>query len=77
MKKKRKSSIPKHKRMKRDDRLRTAEHWLPKYEGKDIIKGYSKRDGLVENNDLMEDEIFNYSWIEDDKAIYDLDGIPF
>lgn len=160
MKKKRKSSTPKHKRMKRDDRLRAAEYWPPKYEGKDIIKGYSKhfgvnklcaikelevlghkfkpeyikqvkeslqvqekarqqhklrkkqekslnnridsdetfyyivgytsggapygvtweeaiKDGLVEDNQLMIDEAFNYSCIEDDKAVHDLNEIPF
>jgi len=42
MKKKKKSSIPRHKRMKRASRLQAAEHWIPKYEGKNIVKGYSK-----------------------------------
>lgn len=160
MKKKRKSNTPRHKRMKRDARLQATKHWLPRYEGKNIIKGYSKhfgvnklcaikelemlgynfkpeyikqvkeslkvqeklkqqhklikkqtenlnnyidsdetfyfivgytsggapygvtweeaiKDGLVEVNELMNDEAFNYSWVEDDQAIYDLNEIPF
>lgn len=39
----RKRSItPRHKRMKRASRLQAAPHWIPKYEGKNLICGYSK-----------------------------------
>ncbi|MEW5920874.1 MAG: hypothetical protein AB1796_08010 [Bacillota bacterium] len=40
--KKKKPSIPRHKRMKRASRLQAAVNWIPKYEGKNIVKGYSK-----------------------------------
>ncbi len=42
MKKKKKSNIPRHKRMKRASRLQAAKIWIPKYEGKNIVRGYSK-----------------------------------
>ncbi len=42
MKKKKKSNIPRHKRMKRASRLQAAKSWIPKYEGKNIVRGYSK-----------------------------------
>ncbi|GCD10523.1 hypothetical protein [Clostridium tagluense] len=41
-KSKKKSNIPRHKRLDRASRLLAAEHWIPKYEGENIIKGYSK-----------------------------------
>lgn len=28
--------------MNRNSRLQSAKHWIPKYEGKNIVKGYSK-----------------------------------
>lgn len=37
---------PRHKRLKREGRLQASRHWLPKYEGKNIIKGYSKHFGV-------------------------------
>ena len=37
-----KPSSPKHKRLKRPERLKSARRWLPKYTGKNIVKGYSK-----------------------------------
>lgn len=36
------SKTPRYKRMKRVCRLQLASHWVPKYEGKDLIRGYSK-----------------------------------
>jgi len=41
-----KSLPPRHKRLKRESRLQAAKHWLPKYEGKHIVKGYSKHFGV-------------------------------
>ncbi|MBP1971557.1 hypothetical protein J2Z83_003708 [Virgibacillus natechei] len=41
-KRKNNSSTPRHKRLKRSSRLQAARHWIPKYEGKDLVKGYSK-----------------------------------
>lgn len=37
---------PRHKRMKREGRLQAARHWLPKYEGKNILKGYKNHFGV-------------------------------
>ena len=42
MKKKNNSSIPRHKRLKRKSRLQAAICWIPKYDGKNLVKGYSK-----------------------------------
>lgn len=42
MKKKIKSNTPKSRRMKREGRIKVAKYWIPKYEGKNIIKSYSK-----------------------------------
>lgn len=36
------SNTPRHKRMKRAFRLQAASHWIPKYEGKNLIRSYSK-----------------------------------
>ena len=41
-KKKKKSNIPRHKRMKKPARLQAARSWIPKYEGKNLVRGYSK-----------------------------------
>ncbi|MFT9495623.1 hypothetical protein [Anaerosolibacter sp.] len=40
--KKNKSNTPRHKRLSRDGRLNAARHWIPKYEGKNLVRGYSK-----------------------------------
>ena len=37
---------PRHKRLKREGRLQAAKYWLPKYDGKNIVKGYSKHFGV-------------------------------
>lgn len=44
MKKRKKhhSSIPRHKRLSRDSRLNAAKQWISKYEGINIVTGYSK-----------------------------------
>lgn len=41
-KRKNSSSIPRHKRMKRINRLQVASHWLPTYTGKNIVRGYAR-----------------------------------
>lgn len=47
MKKKRKrSSTPRHKRLNRVGRLKAAKYWIPKYEGKNRVKGYSVHFGV-------------------------------
>ena len=34
--------IPRHKRLKRDSRLVAAKAWITEYDGKNLVKGYSK-----------------------------------
>lgn len=46
MKKKRKANTPRHKTMKRNTRLQVAKNWIPKFKGKNIIKGYSNYFGV-------------------------------
>ena len=41
-KRKNSSSIPRHKRMRRTNRLQVAKHWLPTYTGKNIVRGYAR-----------------------------------
>ncbi len=36
------SSVPRHKRMARRPRLQAAKHWIPKYTGKNLVRGYAK-----------------------------------
>jgi hypothetical protein len=43
---KKKSNVPRVKRMKQASRLESAKHWLPTYTGKSIIKGYRKHYGV-------------------------------
>ncbi|MBU2546770.1 MAG: hypothetical protein KKB20_00030 [Proteobacteria bacterium] len=38
-----KSLPPRTKRMNRTARLQSAKHWIPAYEGKNIVRGYKKR----------------------------------
>lgn len=40
-KKKNKSNTPRRIRMKRSSRLQAAKHWIPKYDGKNLVSGYS------------------------------------
>lgn len=60
MNKKGNSNIPRHKRMKRDSRLQAAKHWIPKYEGENIIKGYSKHFGVNKLCAIKELEMLDY-----------------
>lgn len=46
MPKRKSHSSPRHKRLKRSGRLDAAKHWLNNYNGKSIIKGYSKHFGV-------------------------------
>lgn len=45
-KKAKQSNTPRRKRLKRDQRLRSAKNWLPTYEGKNVFRGYRKRYGV-------------------------------
>lgn len=41
-KQKRNFGVPRHKRLKRDSRLLAAKAWVTEYDGKNLVKGYSK-----------------------------------
>ena len=45
-KKKRHTSQPRFHPMKRAARLSNAQAWLPKYDGKNVVRGYRKRYGV-------------------------------
>jgi hypothetical protein len=44
--KRKKTLAPRHKRMDRKGRLDSAKHWIAKYKGKNIIKGYKNHYGV-------------------------------
>ncbi|KJS18768.1 MAG: hypothetical protein VR72_21385 [Clostridiaceae bacterium BRH_c20a] len=56
---------PRHKRLKREGRLQAAKHWLPKYEGKSIVKGYSKHFGVNKICAVLELRMLEYEIPED------------
>lgn len=62
---KRKSKLPRHKRMKREARLQSAKHWIPKYEGKNIVRGYSKHYNVNKLCAIKELKILNIEIDED------------
>jgi hypothetical protein len=45
-KKKKKPLGPRCKRMNRNSRLQAAKHWIPKYEGNNILRGYKNHFGI-------------------------------
>ena len=50
------SGVPRHKRLKRSMRLQAARCWIAKYDGQDLVKGYSKHfavDKLCAVNELI------------------------
>lgn len=51
---------PRHKRLKREGRLQAAKHWLPKYDGKNIVKGYSKHFGVNKICAVLELQMLGY-----------------
>jgi hypothetical protein len=46
MPKKKINRTPRRKRMKRQSRLQAAKHWIPTYNGKNLIKGYQNWFGV-------------------------------
>lgn len=60
-----KSLCPRHKRLKREGRLQAARHWLPEYNGKNIIKGYSKHFGVNKVCAALELRMLGYEISED------------
>ena len=51
---------PRHKRLKREGRLQAAKHWLPEYDGKNIVKGYSKHFGVNKLCAALELQMLGY-----------------
>ena len=60
MKNKKRLNIPRHKRLNRVSRLEAAKHWMPKYEGKNIVKGYSNHFGVDKLCAVRELELLGY-----------------
>ncbi|KPL60467.1 hypothetical protein [Rossellomorea vietnamensis] len=60
MKKKRHTSTPRHKRMNRQSRLQAAPHWIPKYDGKNLVHGYAKHFGVNKLAAVVELELLGY-----------------
>ncbi|WP_138418198.1 hypothetical protein [Aquibacillus sediminis] len=58
--KKRNSNTPWHKRMDRSRRLQAAPHWIPKYNGKNLVKGNSKHFAVNHLCAVYELEQFGY-----------------
>jgi len=63
-KKKKKPLPPRCKRMKRTARLQSARSWIPKYEGKSIVRGYKKHFGVDLLCAVKELEMLGYSFSE-------------
>ena len=40
------SNVPRDRRLKRPSRLQAARFWIPKYNGQNLVKGYSKHFGV-------------------------------
>lgn len=59
-KRKKKSNTPRHKRLSRISRLQAAKPWIPKYEGKSIVKGYSKHFAVNKLCAVKELQILGY-----------------
>ncbi|MEC5422927.1 hypothetical protein QGM71_05370 [Virgibacillus sp. C22-A2] len=60
--KKKKSNIPRHKRLKRTGRLQAAQHWIPKYNGENLVNGYSKHFNVNKLCAVKELEMIGYTY---------------
>lgn len=56
------SNTPGHKRLKRSGRLQAAKHWIQKYNGVNLIKGYSKHFGVDKLCAVRELEMIGYTF---------------
>ena len=65
--KKNKSSTPRHKRMNRASRLQAAPYWIPKYNGSNLVRGYSKHFGVDHLCAVYELEQLGYKISDDYK----------
>ncbi|GGA66818.1 hypothetical protein [Ornithinibacillus halotolerans] len=63
-KKKKRSNTPRHKRLNRQSRVQAAKHWIPKYEGKNLVNGYSKHFGVNKLTAVYELELLGYTFKE-------------
>lgn len=55
-----KAKCPRQKRMNRVGRLQAAKCWLPKYDGKSIVRGYSKHFGVTKICAVIELRMLGY-----------------
>ena len=60
MSKQKRGSTPRRKRMKRLDRLQAAKKWNSEYEGKNIVKGYSRYFGVNKLTAVYELEMLGF-----------------
>jgi hypothetical protein len=60
-----KAKCPRHKRMNRAGRLQAAKYWLPKFEGKSIVSGYSKHFGVTKICAVIELRMLGYEISEE------------
>ncbi|UOQ83753.1 hypothetical protein [Gracilibacillus salinarum] len=74
-KKKKNNSVPRRKRTNKQGRLQAAPHWIPKYEGKNLVKGYAKHFGVNKLNAIVELETLGYEIDEKYKDIIKQDEI--
>lgn len=64
-KRKNNSNVPRHKRLKRDSRLQAAKFWIPKYDGQNLVKGYSKHFGVDKLSAVKELTLLGYTISEE------------
>ncbi|WP_407270407.1 hypothetical protein [Radiobacillus sp. PE A8.2] len=62
--KKKKGNTPRHKRMDRPRRLQAALHWIPKYDGKNLVRGYSRHFNVNQWCAVNELETLGYHYSE-------------
>lgn len=63
-KKKKRPNTPRHLHLKRSGRIKAAKHWIPKYAGENLVKGYSKHFGVSKLCAVSELETLGYTFSE-------------
>lgn len=64
---KNKAKVPRQKRLNRYVRLQAAPHWIPKYDGENLVKGYSTHFAVDKICAVTELEMLGYSISEEYK----------
>ncbi|ASN04676.1 hypothetical protein [Virgibacillus necropolis] len=65
--KKNKAKTPRHRRQNCHGRLQAAPHWIPTFNGKNLVKGYSAHFGVDKMCAVNELEILGYSFNDEYK----------